>query len=302
MKLTGFKVGIYIDHDNLVHGQNRTGLDYQKMIDFVESHGMQVVRASTYMAVDFDREGEDEELRDKNQKYRNEIRATGFRVIEKPLMKYENEDGSVRYKGNVDIELAVDALTQSDGFDYILLGTGDGDFRSLVRGIQDRGKRVEGFAFRYYSSALLRELDRFYTGDDIKGFWRKEGQPPAKAKIPKMPKSFTITPVKDQNRAPEATYKPIVESPKDVVLKGKIATFVADKGYGFITPEEELAWPPHDRENIYFHMEDVRDSYYSKPHNLDVHKYMINGGWLEYVDGTNSQGVCARHVRLIEEL
>ena len=47
-----------------------------------------------------------------------------------------------RVKGNMDIELAVDAMEMSAHVDEIVLFSGDGDFRSLVEAIQRRGVRV----------------------------------------------------------------------------------------------------------------------------------------------------------------
>jgi uncharacterized LabA/DUF88 family protein len=45
-------------------------------------------------------------------------------------------------KGNMDIELAVDAMEMSEHVDEMVLFSGDGDFRSLVGAIQRRGVRV----------------------------------------------------------------------------------------------------------------------------------------------------------------
>jgi uncharacterized LabA/DUF88 family protein len=45
-------------------------------------------------------------------------------------------------KGNMDIELAVDALELAEHVDQIVLFAGDGDFRSLVEAVQRRGVRV----------------------------------------------------------------------------------------------------------------------------------------------------------------
>lgn len=59
MKYDGLKAGIFIDNDNLIYGQDREGLDYGAIIQFVEDLGMIVIRANTYMAVDEDREQKD---------------------------------------------------------------------------------------------------------------------------------------------------------------------------------------------------------------------------------------------------
>lgn len=297
MNLEGFRVGIFIDHDNLVHDQDRTGLDYGKIIQFVEDRGMQIVQATTYMAVDYEREHNDEEFRELSQAYRQEIRSLSFRVFEKKLMRYDNGDGTTRYKGNVDLELAIDALTQADGYDLVLLGTGDGDFKRLVSALQSKGKRVEGFSFRNYSRALGRQLDQFYTGKDIDSFWKQ----PVDLDPQKKPQDQLVTPIKDQNKA--IIVKPRSEpvSHKPETLRGKITQFDLDKGYGHIVPESKMDLRDAREHAIFFHISDVRDAYFDRPDNLAVHKYMLDYGWLEYVESTNDKGACAKHIRLIED-
>ena len=50
--------------------------------------------------------------------------------------------GRRKVKGNMDIELAVDAMEMAEHLDHIVLFSGDGDFRSLVEAVQRKGVRV----------------------------------------------------------------------------------------------------------------------------------------------------------------
>src|SRR5262249_61432615 len=50
--------------------------------------------------------------------------------------------GRRKVKGNMDIELAVDAMEIAGSIDHMVLFSGDGDFRSLVEAVQRRGVRV----------------------------------------------------------------------------------------------------------------------------------------------------------------
>ena len=50
--------------------------------------------------------------------------------------------GRRKIKGNMDIELAVNAMEMADHVDNIVLFSGDGDFRSLVEAVQRKGVRV----------------------------------------------------------------------------------------------------------------------------------------------------------------
>ena len=50
--------------------------------------------------------------------------------------------GRRKVKGNMDIELAVDAMELAEHVDQMVLFSGDGDFRSLIEAVQRRGIRV----------------------------------------------------------------------------------------------------------------------------------------------------------------
>lgn len=66
----------------------------------------------------------------------------GFNVVTKPAKEFTDSAGRRRIKGNMDIELAVDALELASRIDHAILFSGDGDFRPLVEGLQRRGVRV----------------------------------------------------------------------------------------------------------------------------------------------------------------
>jgi uncharacterized LabA/DUF88 family protein len=63
-------------------------------------------------------------------------------MVTKPTKEFVDATGRRKIKGNMDIELAVDAMELSDYLDHIVLFSGDGDFRSLVEALQHKGKRV----------------------------------------------------------------------------------------------------------------------------------------------------------------
>src|SRR4029079_14411837 len=53
-----------------------------------------------------------------------------------------DQTGRRKVKGNMDIELAVEAMELAPNIDHMVLFSGDGDFRSLVEAVQRRGVRV----------------------------------------------------------------------------------------------------------------------------------------------------------------
>ena len=66
----------------------------------------------------------------------------GFTVVTKPAKEFTDAMGRRKIKGNMDIELTVDALEMSPFFDHFVLFSGDGDFTALVAALQRKGKRV----------------------------------------------------------------------------------------------------------------------------------------------------------------
>ncbi|WP_191321300.1 NYN domain-containing protein, partial [Camelimonas fluminis] len=96
-----------------------------------------------------------------------------YRVVSKIAKEYETHFGGRRLKGNMDVEIAVDALDISPHIDHLILFTGDGDFRRLIEAIQDKGRRVTVVSSlrtqpMMLSDALRRQADNFIDLADIK--------------------------------------------------------------------------------------------------------------------------------------
>jgi uncharacterized LabA/DUF88 family protein len=66
----------------------------------------------------------------------------GYTVVTKPLKEFTDASGRRKFKGNMDIELAVDAMDMAAHIDHLVLFSGDGDFRRLTESLQRRGLRV----------------------------------------------------------------------------------------------------------------------------------------------------------------
>src|SRR4249919_937280 len=66
----------------------------------------------------------------------------GYTVVTKATKEFTDASGRRKVKGNMDIELAVNALELAEHVDQIVLFSGDGDFRSLVEALQRRGVHV----------------------------------------------------------------------------------------------------------------------------------------------------------------
>ena len=66
----------------------------------------------------------------------------GYKVVTKPAKEFTDSSGRRKIKGNMDMELAIDAMEQSETVDHLVIFSGDGDFTSLVDALQRRGRKV----------------------------------------------------------------------------------------------------------------------------------------------------------------
>jgi uncharacterized LabA/DUF88 family protein len=66
----------------------------------------------------------------------------GYTVVTKATKEFVDQTGRRKIKGNMDIELAIDAMEQSETVDHLVIFSGDGDFTTLVEALQRRGRKV----------------------------------------------------------------------------------------------------------------------------------------------------------------
>lgn len=97
----------------------------------------------------------------------------GYTMVTKPAKKYVDADGRRKVKGNMDIELAVDAMELAPRIDHAVLFSGDGDFRTLVKSLQRQGVRVSVVSTicsnpPMISDDLRRQADEFIELDDMR--------------------------------------------------------------------------------------------------------------------------------------
>lgn len=168
------KAGIFLDIENLARCGG-WGIRYRAVRELTAAQGARVLRANAYMAIDIEREKFDSEYRRKKAEFRDAVRGEGFHVVLKPVQRYETAEGDTVIKANADLDLAVDALLQADNLDYVMLGSGDGDFLRLVRALQNRGRRVDLLSFSNTSKKLREEVDYYFSGYLVPGILPQRG-------------------------------------------------------------------------------------------------------------------------------
>ena len=131
------KIALLIDGANL-HATSKTlgfDIDYKRLLKEFQSRGT-LLRAIYYTAII-----EDQEYSSLRPLI-DWLDYNGYTVVTKATKEFIDASGRRKVKGNMDIELAVDAMELAEHVDQIVLFSGDGDFRSLVGALQRRGVRV----------------------------------------------------------------------------------------------------------------------------------------------------------------
>jgi uncharacterized LabA/DUF88 family protein len=70
------------------------------------------------------------------------LQYNGFTMVTKAAKEFTDSQGRRKVKGNMDIELTIDALETAEHVDHVVIFSGDGDFRPLVEALQRKGVRV----------------------------------------------------------------------------------------------------------------------------------------------------------------
>ena len=114
----------------------------------------------------------------------------GFTVVTKATKEFVDASGRRKVKGNMDIELAVDAMELAQRIDEMVLFSGDGDFRSLVEAVQRRGVRVTVVSTissqpPMIADELRRQADVFTDLVELK---TKIGRDPSERAAPREPR------------------------------------------------------------------------------------------------------------------
>jgi uncharacterized LabA/DUF88 family protein len=131
------KIALFIDGANLYATAKALGfdIDYKRLLREFQSRGY-LVRAFYYTAVIEDQEYSS------IRPLIDWLDYNGYSVVTKATKEFVDQTGRRKVKGNMDIELAVDAMELAGHIDQMVLFSGDGDFRSLVEAVQKRGVRV----------------------------------------------------------------------------------------------------------------------------------------------------------------
>lgn len=163
------RVGIYVDAVNVTMNGG-FGLRYDILRKFACRDNGTASRLNVYVSYDEERMNEDRDYRLKTMRFCEVLRDFEYKVTEKPVQHYTNhETGEKITKSTIDMDMAVDMVTQADHVDKVVLLTSNGSYCSVVNAIQNKGVRVEMVGFDNVSSVLKKSVDSQISGYLIPG-------------------------------------------------------------------------------------------------------------------------------------
>ena len=161
-------VYVFIDASNLWAAQKAKGksFDYEKLKRYIqEKYEASEIRVFYYTA--YPAEGTRGYSLDGRHKFFTFLKkGLGFVVRKKELKRISvvSEQGeSIQEKGNMDVEMAIDAMHYMKKYDTSVFFTGDSDFLALVTYLRNGGKKVYIFSSKNNISQELRTGADGYT-------------------------------------------------------------------------------------------------------------------------------------------
>ena len=179
------RIALFIDGPNFYATAKALGLDvdYKRVLKAFDDRGT-LVRAYYYTAIIEDQEYSS------IRPLVDWLDYNGFTVVTKATKEFLDSAGRRKVKGNLHIELAVNAMDLSRRIEEIVLFSGDGDFRSLVEAMKRRGVRVSVVSSMVtqppmIADELRRQADAFI---DLKDLQSKIAREPSTLSVAREPR------------------------------------------------------------------------------------------------------------------
>ena len=172
------KIALFIDGANLYSAAKGLNfdIDYKKLLDEFRKRGV-LIRAYYYTAL-----VEDQDY-SPIRPLVDWLDYNGFAVVTKSAREFTDANGRKRFRGDMDIEIAVDMMEMAARADHLVLFSGDGDFRRLIESVQQRGVRVTVVSTvksqpPMASDDLRRQADSFVDLADLSNIIGRPRQSP----------------------------------------------------------------------------------------------------------------------------
>ena len=174
-------IHVFIDASNLWEAQKAKGrfFDYEKLRNFIKKEfNSSIIKIFYYTAYPADGT-RDYSLEGKHKFFTFLKKGLGFIVRKKELKRIAviTEEGqSIEEKGNMDVEITIDAMHHIKKYNVAVLFSGDSDFLALVTYLKNRGKKVYIFSSKNnISEELKKGGDGYFDVLEVKkDIWGRE--------------------------------------------------------------------------------------------------------------------------------
>lgn len=161
-KKQALTVVVFIDAANLIYSQKSLGwkIDLEKFIHFFRSN-YKTKRVYYYYAY---------QRADKNQqRFFKKLEEWNYKIRTKEVKIIKQKDGTTFKKGNLDVDLTIDAVKSLDSYDKAILVSGDSDFTSLVKYLRFRKKSVVVISTKgHVAFELIRAANKYINLNSLK--------------------------------------------------------------------------------------------------------------------------------------
>jgi uncharacterized LabA/DUF88 family protein len=186
------KLALFVDGANLYATAKALGfdIDYKKLLQDFAKRG-QLIRAYYYTALIDDREYSPV------RPLVDWLDYNGYSLVTRQAKEYTDAQGRRKLKGNMDIDLAIDAMELAPYIDHMVLFSGDGDFRRLVEAVQRKGRRVSVVSTLrtqppMVADELRRQADNFIDLSELQPLIAREGGAPRAAQSSYQPQPVSL--------------------------------------------------------------------------------------------------------------
>jgi uncharacterized LabA/DUF88 family protein len=187
------RTALFIDGANLYATARALGfdIDYRRLLREFQDRGP-LLRAFYYTAI-----VEDQEYTSIRPLV-DWLDYNGYTVVTKPTKEFVDAGGRRKVKGSMSIELAVNVMELADHIDAMVLFSGDGDYRPLLKAVQRRGVHVTVVSTLVsqppmVADELRRQADAFLDLAELKAkLGRDPAERPAQREIRQQPLQFSL--------------------------------------------------------------------------------------------------------------
>lgn len=172
------RVLLLIDGREMNAAQHALGftVDFRKLLSVFRSRG-RLIRAIYYAPL-VDREDNPQRM------LTDWLDYNGFQVVTKLVQEHVDADGHRHVRGNMHVEMAVDAMDAKDHADHLVLFSGHDSMSYLAAALKRHGKRVSVVATLEAKPPLIadrlrRQCDQFIDYVDLEPLIERDGERPA---------------------------------------------------------------------------------------------------------------------------